>query len=150
MAASPAPTRPCLLPDGLRRRLDREPVVWLGTAGADGAPHILPLWFTFDGEAITVFSKPHALKVRNVRRDPRVSLAIGSPYGDLDVALLEGHASLADVPQPDTRHRLGLERYRDSMDRLGVSIDQFLSTYSQPIRIVPTRVLDWGQPGWAV
>jgi PPOX class probable F420-dependent enzyme len=138
----------CSLPETVRERLTREPVVWLGTARADGAPHLLPLWFTWDGEAITLFSKPWAEKVRNIGRDPRVTIAIGTAGMEFDVALLDGHAVLSDEPVSPTAGAAGLARYAEPMRRLGVSPAEFLETYSQSIRIVPTRVVHWGQPGW--
>jgi PPOX class probable F420-dependent enzyme len=132
----------------VRRRLDRERVVWLGTVRPDGAPHLMPLWFSWDETAITVYSKPDAQKVRNIRRDPRVMLAIGTPGASMDVTLLEGRAELPVVaPEPTPAHAL-LTRYHADMRTLGTDLSEFISTYSQPIRIVPTRVLDWGAPGW--
>ena len=43
----------------------------------DGAPHLVPIWFWWDGEAVLVFSKPDAQKVRNLRIQPRVMLGRG-------------------------------------------------------------------------
>ena len=50
--------------------LEHEPVIWLSTVRPDGCPHVVPLWFVWDGRSIVVFSKPGAQKVSNVRADP--------------------------------------------------------------------------------
>src|SRR5688572_14609755 len=60
--------------DGLLRS---EATIWLSTVAPDGTPHLVPIWFTWDGEAVWIFSKPHAVKVRNMRRNGRVMLALG-------------------------------------------------------------------------
>ena len=81
--------------------LEREPVVWLSTVRPDGGPHLVPIWFWWDGEALLVFSKPGAQKVRNLRAHPSVMLALGDAEDDFDVGLLRGRAELLD--QPDQR-----------------------------------------------
>ena len=59
------------------RFLEREPIVWLSTVRPDGSPHLVPIWFSWDGEALLIFSKPGAQKVRNLRARPSVMLALG-------------------------------------------------------------------------
>ena len=71
------------------RFLEREPVVWLSTVRPDGQPHLVPTWFWWDGEALLVFSKPDARKVRNLRANPSVMLALGDAEEDFDIGLIE-------------------------------------------------------------
>ena len=70
----------------------------MSTVRPDGVPHLIPIWFSWDGEAILIASKPDAQKVRNIRENPVVMLALGRPDEDFDVGLLEGGAELLDVP----------------------------------------------------
>jgi PPOX class probable F420-dependent enzyme len=125
------------------RFLEREPVVWLSTVRPDGSPHLVPIWFWWDGEALLVFSKPNAQKVRNLRKRPSVMLALGDAEDDFDVGIVEGHAELLETPA----HELGmtghLAKYRDRMAAMGLSPDEFVTTYSQAIRIRPIRFLPW-------
>ena len=71
--------------DGTRPRasvaaaLETSEVVWLSSVRPDGAPHVVPTWFVWDGAAIVVLSKPAAQKVRNLARLPRAMVAIGDP-----------------------------------------------------------------------
>jgi len=128
-------------------RLTSEPVVWLSTMRPDGRPHIVPVWFTWDGDAITFFSKPHAQKVRNLRANPNVTLGVGVPDEDMDIELIEGCAEL--IAEPAAIVAQGrLEKYGELMARVGLSFEQFVQTYSQVVRIRPTRLLGWGGPGW--
>jgi len=134
------------VPTAARLRLERflasEPVVWLSTVRPDGAPHLVPVWFTWDGEALTVFSKPTAQKVRNARSNPRVMLALGAADEDFDVSMAEARVELLEGPVrhlPDAH----LRKYGQPMAALGLTPDAFLATYSQVMRIVPTRELPW-------
>ena len=36
----------------MRRFLEREPVVWLSTVRPSGAPHLVPIWFWWDGDVL--------------------------------------------------------------------------------------------------
>ncbi|MHB8399591.1 MAG: pyridoxamine 5'-phosphate oxidase family protein [Candidatus Limnocylindrales bacterium] len=137
----------CPLPVELRERLDAELVVWLSSVRPDGAPHVLPLWFAWDGVAITIYSKPEAQKVRNVRRDPRVMVAVGTAGSLFAVTLLEGIAETVEAPSEPSAENRGLARYRDAMGTMGIGVEDFLAVYSQRIRIQPVRVLEWGMPG---
>lgn len=126
----------------LDRFLSEEPVVWLSTVRPDGAPHIVPIWFTWDGTSLLVFSKPGAQKVRNLRVNPVAMLAIGEPEDDFDVALAEARVELLDEPATELPWA-HLAKYSGRMAGLGLSPDQFVTTYSQVIRITPTRTVPW-------
>lgn len=128
-------------------RIDRllrvEPVVWLSTVRPDGRPHLVPIWFSWDGREILIASKPHAQKVRNLRANPVVMLALGEAEDDFDVGLLEGRAELLEAPSVAVLPSTHCAKYRSQMSAIGLSPEEFLATYSQVIRIVPTRFLPW-------
>jgi PPOX class probable F420-dependent enzyme len=125
------------------RLLDAEPVVWLSTVRPDGTPHLVPIWFSWDGESILIASKPHARKVANLRENPRVMLALGEPDDDFDVGLLEGIAEVLDGPAAQSLPASHLRKYRDQMAAIGLTREEFLATYSLVIRVRPTRFLPW-------
>ena len=125
------------------RLLQDEPVVWLSSVRPDGGPHLVPIWFSWDGREILIASKPHAQKVRNVRGNPSVMLALGEAEDDFDVGLLEGRAELLDAPAAECLPSTHLAKYRRQMAGIGLSPAEFLTTYSQVIQIVPTRFLPW-------
>ena len=128
-------------------RIDRllrdEPVVWLSSVRPDGRPHLVPIWFSWDGREILIASKPSAQKIRNIRANPMVMLALGEAEDDFDVGLLEGVAELLDAPANAVLPASHLAKYRRQMAGIGLSPDEFVATYSQVIRIVPTRFLPW-------
>lgn len=58
---------------------DTKALAYLSTVMADGSPQVTPVWFNFDGEHILVNSALGRVKDRNMRREPRVALAIQDP-----------------------------------------------------------------------
>ncbi len=120
-----------------------EPIAWLSTVRPDGRPHVVPTWFSWDGTSFLLFSKPDAVKVRNIRRVPAVMLAIGDPLADFDVQLIEGEAVLLDAPTAQVMPAGHLARYRAWLEAIGLDRDEYVTTYSQAIRIRPTRFLPW-------
>ncbi|MFE1103428.1 pyridoxamine 5'-phosphate oxidase family protein [Nocardiopsis alba] len=63
-------------PEHIRGRLAEDRNVWLCTSRADGSPHVVPVWFVHLGERWWIGASTRSVKVRNVLRDPRVSLAL--------------------------------------------------------------------------
>ncbi len=120
-----------------------EPIVWLSTVRPSGAPHVVPIWFWWDGEALLVFSKPDAQKVRNLRERPAVMLALGDAEDDFDIGMIEGRAELLDRPTAELLPAGHLAKYREQLAALGLTPEGYAATYSQVIRIVPSRYLGW-------
>ncbi len=70
-------------------------------------------------------------------------LAAGDPEDDFDVQLVEGTAELLDAPT-ETILPPGIgAKYADQLRELALDLGEFASTYSQAIRIAPTRFLGW-------
>lgn len=128
----------------VQRFLETEPVVWLSSIrGRDGAPHLVPTWFIWDGESIAIRSKPEASKVRNLRRDPRAMLALGDADDDFDVGLLEARADVSDASDAADLPPAFVAKYGDRIAALGLTPAEFAATYSATIRLTPARALEW-------
>ncbi len=126
----------------VRSFLEREPVVWLSTSRPDGAPHLVPTWFAWDGETIVIRSKPGARKVRNLRHDPRAMLALGDAEDDFDVGLLEARAEVDDHIGADLPAAF-VVKYQERIAALGLTLEEFATTYAATIRLTPARALGW-------
>jgi PPOX class probable F420-dependent enzyme len=124
-----------------RRFLADEPVIWLSTVREDGLPHLVPVWFWWDGETVLVFSKPHAVKVRALRANPRAMIALGEPDDDFDVAMVEAHAELLD--ETPTVPEAFFAKYAGKLAAGMLDRETFRATYTQAIRLTPTRWLAW-------
>jgi PPOX class probable F420-dependent enzyme len=122
--------------------LAEEPVVWLSTVRPDGTPHLVPTWFLWDGEALLVWSKPDAVKVRNLRANPRLMVAVGDPHADFNVGLIEAAAELGG-PETSTIPDAFFAKYRSNLAEAGLDPAAFRATYTQVVRIMPTRFVAW-------
>lgn len=125
-----------------------DPVVWLSSVQADGRPHLVPVWFHWDGDRIVAFSKPHARKVDNLRGQPRVMLAVGTPGPDFEVELIEATAELPDEKAESLIPAGFGAKYRELLRRAGLTVQRYAEVYSQPIVLRPTRFLGYGGRGW--
>ena len=125
------------------RFLEQEPVVWLSTVRPDGAPHLVPIWFWWDGEALLVFSKPGAQKVRNLRANPSVMLALGDAEDDFDIGMFDGRAELLDRPTERSSRLPTWPSTRIGWPPSASTPAEYAATYSQVIRIVPQGFLGW-------
>jgi PPOX class probable F420-dependent enzyme len=99
------------------RLLSTESTVWLSTVRPDGTPHLVPIWFSWDGERLFTASKPEAVKVRNLRQNPRLMLALGEPDADFDVGLLEASAELPGAPTSELLPAGHLDKHAAQMGR---------------------------------
>ena len=117
--------------------LRTQEVIWLTTLRADGSPWPNPVWFVWDGETFLVYSRPESLKLRHIARDPRVALHLNGEGWDLDVVVAAGEARIVPEEPPVGEVPAYLEKYRDSIARLGMAVPEYSSAFSVPIRIMP-------------
>lgn len=122
--------------------LAEERVVWLSTVRPDGTPHLVPTWFLWDGEALLVWSKPNAVKVRNLRANARLMVAVGDPRADFNVGLIEAGATLAE-PATTPIPAAFFAKYAAELAAAGLDDATFRQTYTQAVRIQPTRFVAW-------
>ncbi|MDQ1568467.1 MAG: hypothetical protein QOF96_3347 [Actinomycetota bacterium] len=92
--------------------LASERTVQLASIGPDGAPHLVPMWFTVIDGRIALWTYAKSQKTANLRRDRRVTclLEAGEQYGELRGVSIAGRAELHD--DYDTVYRVGEALYR--------------------------------------
>ena len=127
----------------VEERLRAEPIVWLSSVRPDRRPHLVPVWFHWDGQRVLILSEPNNQKVRNLRANPQVMIAVDDTRGGGDVALVEGTAELLTEPTAAVAPPAYFEKYADLIASLGWTADAMAAQYSQPIRVTPTRFLSW-------
>jgi PPOX class probable F420-dependent enzyme len=74
----------------------------VATVGADGSPHVTPLWFAWDGRALWLTSIVQSQRWADVQRDGRVSVVIdaGQDYLELRGVEIRGTAApVGEVPR---------------------------------------------------
>ena len=68
----------------------------LATVRADGRPHVAPIWFVVEGRDL-VFNTWHtSVKARNLRRDPRASLAVDYEIPPFAYVIVEGSVEISE------------------------------------------------------
>jgi len=130
----------------IQRFLATKDVVVLATVQPDGAPLTTPVWFLHSAGALAMISEAATQKIRNLRRDPRVSVAAeaGSPGGIRGV-IVQGRAEF--LSESDERRALAaglLRKYQPDLRRLWGSDE--MPPDRVMFRIVPARVRSWGLP----
>lgn len=97
----------------------------------------------WDGASFLVYSQPGRQKLRNIDGNPRVGLNLNSNAGGGDVVRTEGIAGIDEGAPPATDIEEYVEKYRESIARIGFDEDGFARAYSVAIRITPTRWQVW-------
>ena len=129
----------------IQRFLATRDVVVLATVQADGSPLAMSMWFLHDAASLTMISVAGTHKVRNLGRDPRVSVVAegGSGIGDVRGVAVQGRAEF--LPDGPERRRLAerfLEKYRPYLEqRWG---GRAMPPDRVMFRIDPSRVRSWG------
>jgi len=68
-----------IIPENYSDLFEKRAFASLATLMPDGSPQVTPVWVDRDGEFLRVNSAKGRVKDKNMRRDPRVSLAIADP-----------------------------------------------------------------------
>ena len=127
----------------VEQRLREEPIVWFTTVRPDGRPHTVSVWFLWDGETFLIFSQSGNLKIRNLQRNPHITLAVDGTNEGGDVVTVEGEAELLSEPSRNIIAPAFGEKYASLIKMMGVDTDRLVEDYSQPIRIKPTKFIAW-------
>lgn len=122
------------------QRLRTDPMVWLCTVRPDGRPHVVPVWFLWTGESILIFSMPNNQKIRNLRQNPHVTLALDGTNSGSDIVTVEGTAELFQDPSLTPELPAYAEKYAELMRQINLPPEKMTRVYSQGIRITPTRL----------
>jgi PPOX class probable F420-dependent enzyme len=112
----------------------------LVTLMADGSPQVTPVWVDLDGNTVIVNTARGRLKDRNMKRDPRVALAVSDPANPYRYVQVRGRVS--DITEN------GGDAHIDKMAKKYLNQDSY--PYRQPgevrvvYRITPEHVQVFG------
>jgi nitroimidazol reductase NimA-like FMN-containing flavoprotein (pyridoxamine 5'-phosphate oxidase superfamily) len=123
--------------------LDAKPGwIVLSTIGRDGYPHSVPIGYFRLGQDVYMGCRAGTQKVKNIERNPQVSLVLesGTTMQDIKGVMIQGHATV--YTDPETTLRLSREGAR----RRGVPDDD-LPHQPRPgvayIKVQPRRIISW-------
>jgi PPOX class probable F420-dependent enzyme len=119
----------------VEQRLRDEPIIWLASVRPDGRPHLVPVWFLWDGATLVIFSKPANQKIRNLLHSPHVVLALDTADEGEDVVLIEGQAELLDDRTIEPTLPAYAQKYATLLARLGTTAEAMAAEYTHAIRV---------------
>jgi len=72
----------------------------MATANQGGQPHVVPVWYAWDGQSIWISAYSDTRKAKDLQENPLLSVAIDdvSPDGKTQAVILEGKAELLRGP----------------------------------------------------
>jgi PPOX class probable F420-dependent enzyme len=126
----------------LEKRLHEEKTIWLTTVNADGQPQPAPVWYLWDNGTFLIYSQPTAQKLRNIARNPKVSINFKhiDDYGEAGLMVVLGEAKVdPNAPASNTIPRY-LEKYRNGIADINMTPESLASSFSVAFRVTPTRV----------
>jgi PPOX class probable F420-dependent enzyme len=100
----------------------------LATVMPDGKPQVTPVWCDFDGKHVIVNSAKGRVKDRNMRRDPRVSLALIDPDNPYRYLQVQGH--VAEITEN------GADQHIDKMAKKYLGLDKYPNRQPGEVRVI--------------
>jgi PPOX class probable F420-dependent enzyme len=126
------------LNDAVRTLLDEINPAVLATVNPDGSPQTSVVWVARDGADLVISSAAGRRKVRNIERDPRVSLTVYDRADPQQYAEIRGVAAVSE----DIGRELAV-RLEEEYEGPGAG-EQFLALPPEVVRVViritPQRV----------
>lgn len=96
--------------DEVRRVLGSDALAHVATIDSDGTPHVTLAWVGLDGDEIVFATLGDQRKLRNLRRDPRVTISIETPrtnaIGLREYLVVYGSARVTEGGAPELLQEL--------------------------------------------
>jgi len=111
-------------------------------------PHVVPVWFAWDGEHVWISSFVSTRKIRDLKINPRGAVLIESKQegGKLQAVLLEGAVELVTQPRELVR-KMASRIYIRYLGPQGVKETEPQSWLKDPenllIKLTPERIMSW-------
>lgn len=128
---------PVTFDDSVRALLDGKNFASVATLGSGGAPQNSVVWIRREGDTVLFSSVDGRQKVRNLRRDPRISLSVfdlANPYTSVEI---RGTAEILPdeekrLPRELSHKYLGIDPPAEKDDEVRVII-----------RVVPRKIVSF-------
>ncbi len=94
------------LPQKAKDLIDKPEMAVISTVNKDGSPQASVVWATRDGDDVLFNTARTRAKLRNLERDPRISVLVYSSEDPYFYVEVRGTASFEDDPEGAMIHRL--------------------------------------------
>lgn len=131
---------PEAIPEKYRDLFNKRAFASLATLMPDGRPQVTPVWVDLEGDYVVFNSAKGRQKDRNVRRDPRVALAIIDP--DNPYRYIEIRGRVGEITED------GADAHIDKLAKKYLGVDKY--PYRQPsekrviYKILPEHITTMG------
>ena len=90
----------------------------VGSNGPAGIPHLVPVWYRWDGSRVHIWTLGSRIWVENLRRDPRAGFSVQEEPFPRRAVVIKGHAEVVtgDDPVIDEEILRITRRYVDESD----------------------------------
>jgi PPOX class probable F420-dependent enzyme len=126
--------------DRVARRLREEIVVWMTTVSPSGGPLPMPVWFLWDGDKSVLMYSRESPRVRNLERNPSVSLNFDGDGRGGDIVVFSCTAALDPGAPAAHENPEYVAKYDRYIARLGMTPEAFAERYHVPVRIALERL----------
>ena len=116
------------IPDKYRDLFSKRAFASLGTLMSDGSPQVTPVWVDLEGDLVVVNTAKGRQKDKNMRRDPRVALAIIDPENPY--RYLEIRGRVAEISEE------GADVHIDKMAKKYLGADKYPYRQSGEVRVM--------------
>ncbi len=111
------------------------PCCWFSSVRPDGRAHLAPIWHVWHEGQVFVVTQSSAVRARNIRHNPHVSLALPDA---MNAIIVEGEARFAPEAQNALRpHFLAKYDWDIATD----------APYDTIIAVKPQKIMAWGEHG---
>ncbi len=120
----------------------------IATADRSGQPHVIPVWYGWDGESIWISSYSNTRKIQYLEENPKIAIAIdvAGEEGETRAVIFEGQADLVKGPSDFLRKQFLwiYIRYLGEEGVLEKSPQEWIADpHNLLIKLVPEKIITW-------
>ena len=126
--------------------LSQSLIARIATVRPDGRPHVVPIWFIWDGASIYMETPPTFVKARNLMANPNCSITIDITEGGLrfKAVVLEGKVEiLVDREYVLETVRKIYTKYLGQEGILAPTPNRMINSEHIIIKLTPEHILTW-------
>ena len=111
----------------------------VASSGPTGKPHAMPIWYAWRDGRVLFHTGKDSKKMRNLRKNPRVTVVIDTKTAPYKVAVIEGTAR--ELPGDKELGRTVAIHYLG--ERQGAAYAERSGEPGALVEVTPTKIISW-------
>ncbi len=142
-----------MTPEEVQQFLTANTVLQVATLGADGWPHLAPMWYVMEDGKVVFRSFSKSQKIVNLTRNPNLTVLVetGDDYSQLRGVMIKGAARLITDPKYVVSIYAGLAAKYPMINDAPVELDTAAAdaafgryaTKNTAVVVEPVKVITW-------